>query len=138
MISGWNPNSCRKVQKMIAEQVRRGRMFLLDDTRGRTYIDARMYDDVDPTPLNELAEALARADDPRLIKSFLESLLTENEVTDISSRWTLVRLIARGMSQRTISRELGLSLCKITRGSRELKKDDSPFAHMIRLYQKNI
>jgi TrpR family trp operon transcriptional repressor len=127
MISDWNPNSCKKVQKMIPEQVRRGRMFLLDDTRGRTYIDARMYDDVDPTPLNELAEALARADDPGLIKSFLESLLTENEVTDISSRWTLVRLIERGMSQRTISRELGLSLCKITRGSRELKKDDSPF-----------
>lgn len=96
-----------------------------------------MYDDVDPTPLNELAAALAQADDPQLIKAFLESLLTENEVTDISSRWTLVRLIERGMSQRTISKELGLSLCKITRGSRELKKDESPFAHMIRLYQQS-
>jgi TrpR family trp operon transcriptional repressor len=94
-----------------------------------------MYDDVDRTPLNELSEALARENDPRLIKGFLESLLTENEVNDISSRWTLVRLIDQGMSQRTISRELGLSLCKITRGSRELKKEDSPFAHMIRLYQ---
>jgi len=94
-----------------------------------------MNDDVDRTPLNELAEALAREDNPRLIKGFLESLLTENEVNDISSRWTLVRLIDRGMSQRNISRELGLSLCKITRGSRELKKENSPFAHMIRLYQ---
>jgi len=96
-----------------------------------------MYDDVDRVPLNELAEALAREDNPRLIKDFLESLLTKNEVSDISSRWTLVRLIDRGMSQRTISRELGLSLCKITRGSRELKKEDSPFAHMIRLYQSS-
>ena len=96
-----------------------------------------MYEDIDPTPLNELAHALAQAEDPELIKGFLESLLTENEVNDISLRWTLVRLIDRGMSQRTISRELGLSLCKITRGSRELKKDDSPFAHMIRLYQES-
>lgn len=96
-----------------------------------------MYEDIDPTPLNELAHALAQADDPELIKGFLESLLTENEVNDISSRWTLVRLIDRGMSQRTISRELGLSLCKITRGSRELKKDNSPFVHMIRLYQES-
>jgi TrpR family trp operon transcriptional repressor len=95
-----------------------------------------MYEDVDPTPLNELAQALAQAEDPEMIKGFLESLLTENEVNDISSRWTLVRLIERGMSQRTISRELGLSLCKITRGSRELKKDDSPFANMIHLYQE--
>lgn len=97
-------------------------------------LEISMYEDVDPAPLNELAHALAQADDPTLIKSFLESLLTENEVSDISSRWTLVRLIDRGMSQRNISRELGLSLCKITRGSRELKKGNSPFADMIRLY----
>jgi TrpR family trp operon transcriptional repressor len=97
-----------------------------------------MYDDIDPTPLNELSRALAMANDPELIKGFLESLLTENEVSDISTRWTLVRLIEHGMSQRTISRELGLSLCKITRGSRELKKEDSPFARMIRLYQESL
>ncbi len=45
-----------------------------------------MYEDVDPTPLNELAQALARAEDPEMIKGFLESLLTENEVNDISSK----------------------------------------------------
>ncbi len=96
-----------------------------------------MYEDIDRTPLNELSRALAQADSPELIKEFLESLLTENEVNDISSRWTLVRLIERGVSQRTISRELGLSLCKITRGSRELKKENSPFADMIHLYQES-
>ena len=95
-----------------------------------------MDEDVDLTPLNELSQALALENDPALIKIFLESLLTENEVTDISSRWTLVRLIERGMSQRSISRELGLSLCKITRGSKELKRENSPFAHMIRVYQE--
>ena len=96
-----------------------------------------MYDDVDRTPLNELSKILARENNPELIKSFLESLLTENEVNDISSRWTLVRLLERGMSQRTISKDLGLSLCKITRGSRELKKEDSSFAHMIKLYKQS-
>ncbi|MCG8451772.1 MAG: trp operon repressor [Spirochaetales bacterium] len=95
-----------------------------------------MYDDVDPTPLKELSLALAATDDPALIHAFLESLFTGNEVDDISSRWTLVRLIDRGMSQRAISRELGLSLCKITRGSRELKKEASPFASMIRQFEK--
>ena len=94
-----------------------------------------MYNDIDTAPLNELSLALAAADDPDLIKSFLESLLTENEVADISSRWTLVRLIDRGMSQRSISRELGLSLCKITRGSKELKKEDSPFRKMIEILE---
>jgi len=95
-----------------------------------------MYEDIDLNPLNELSFALAEADDPHLIKSFLRSLLTEKEVKDISSRWILVRLIVKGISQRAIARELGLSLCKITRGSRELKKKNSAFAHMIRLYQR--
>jgi len=103
---------------------------------GEIYSENSMYEDIDLNSLNELSSALAEADDPHLIKSFLRSLLTENEVKDISSRWTLVRLIEKGISQRTIARELGLSLCKITRGSRELKRKNSPFAHMIRLYQQ--
>ena len=94
-----------------------------------------MNEEIDSTPLRELSQVLALADSPQLIEEFLKSLLTENEVGDISSRWTLVRLIETGMSQRTISRELGLSLCKITRGSRELKREGSPFARMIELFK---
>jgi len=40
------------------------------------------------------------------------------------------------MSQRNIAKDLGLSLCNITRGSKELKKEDSPFAVMIEEYKK--
>lgn len=96
-----------------------------------------MYKDIDPSPLIELSQVLAMEDDPTVIKEFLKCLLTENETTDISSRWTLVRLIDKGLSQRAISKELGLSLCKITRGSRELKKENSAFAHMIRIFLEN-
>ncbi|NLK61659.1 MAG: transcriptional regulator, partial [Treponema sp.] len=39
-----------------------------------------------------------------------------------------------GTTQREIAKKMGLSLCKITRGSRELKKEDSPFKKMIDLY----
>lgn len=86
-------------------------------------------------PLEELSRVLASADDPVLIRDFLRSLLTEHEVKDISSRWILVRLLDKGMSQRGIAEELGLSLCKITRGSRELKKPSSPFKKMLRLFE---
>lgn len=78
---------------------------------------------------------MAKADDPDMILAFLESILTEYELDEVSKRWALVRLIEEGMSQRQISRELGVSLCKITRGSKELKKSDSPFAWMIGLYR---
>lgn len=96
-----------------------------------------MCEEIDTLPLNELSEVLAQAKDPKLIKNFLDSLLTKSEVAAISSRWALVRLLSMGVSQRTIARELGLSLCKITRGSKELKKVDSPFAKMIGIYKKS-
>lgn len=82
----------------------------------------------------ELCEALSLAKDADLIKEFLACLLTPNELAEVSSRWALVREIDAGTTQREIARILGLSLCKITRGSRELKKEDSPFKRMIDIY----
>jgi TrpR family transcriptional regulator, trp operon repressor len=84
--------------------------------------------------LNEIAEALSKINDPSLIEEFLKSILTDNEVKDISSRWELVKLLDRGLSQRKIADKLKLSLCKITRGSKELKKENSAFKKVIRDY----
>jgi TrpR family transcriptional regulator, trp operon repressor len=86
--------------------------------------------------LKEIAIALAATGDEELIEAFLKSILTRNEVVEISSRWELVKLLDNGMSQRKISERLGLSLCKITRGSKELKKSQSPFKEMIEKYKE--
>jgi len=85
----------------------------------------------------ELVKALSRTDDSELIEDFLRSLLTDNEVYEVSSRWALVKLIDSGVTQRQISRDLGLSLCKITRGSKELKKEDSSFRKMLNLINQS-
>jgi TrpR family trp operon transcriptional repressor len=87
-------------------------------------------------PLGELARALAAADDPQFIEEFLASLFTEAEISEMGKRWALVRLLDDGVSQRNIARQLGLSLCKITRGSKELKKENSSFQRMIDLYKR--
>lgn len=83
--------------------------------------------------LAHLAEALSRCNDPELMEDFLMSLLTPRELHDVSFRWELVNLIQQGVSQRKIANQLGVSLCKITRGSKELKKEGSPFNRMIHL-----
>lgn len=87
--------------------------------------------------LKELSHALALTDDAGLIEEFLRSILTDTEVKEISARWALVRMIDEGKSQRRIAQELGLSLCKITRGSRELKRERSPFKRMIELLKSS-
>ena len=84
---------------------------------------------------NELVSAISATSDKDLLADFLRSLLTEYELDEITKRWALVRLIDDGMSQRNIAKELGLSLCKITRGSRELKKENSAFARMISIFK---
>lgn len=75
--------------------------------------------------LAELATLLHQLPDPGLGARFLRELLTPAEIEAISFRWELVKRLDRGQSQRSIAGELGLSLCKITRGSRVLKQPDS-------------
>ncbi len=81
--------------------------------------------------LQEMSRVLSAAHDPQLVEDFLYSLLTKAEADEIAKRWALVKRIAQGVPQRAIAAELGLSLCKITRGSRELKKEKSAFKSML-------
>ena len=71
--------------------------------------------------LGELCVAIAALRRPEEVRDFLRALLTPPERARIALRWRLVCLLATGMKQRAIATRLGLSLCKITRGSRELK-----------------
>ncbi len=82
------------------------------------------------TNIAEMAQALSNAA-PTLIEEFLYSLFTASEADEIAKRWALVKQIANGRPQREIAKDLGLSLCKITRGSRELKKESSAFKKML-------
>ena len=80
--------------------------------------------------ISEMARALEGADSP-LIENFLYSILTPAEADEMAKRWALVKELARGSPQRRIAEDLGLSLCKITRGSRELKKENGAFRILL-------
>jgi len=84
--------------------------------------------------VKEVAGFLALIRDAELIEDFLRCLLTNNELNEIDRRWELVKRLDRGISQRQIARDLGMSLCKITRGSKELKKQNSAFKRILQKY----
>lgn len=73
----------------------------------------------------ELAEAFCRIDKPAVMSKFFEEIFTPAEIDDFVLRWRLMEMLLEGVPQREISSELGISLCKITRGSRILKKKNS-------------
>ena len=81
--------------------------------------------------IEEMCRVLAETKDRELLESFFGCLLTPAEMADIASRWALVKALRDGRSQREIAKSLGISLCKITRGSRELKKPDSAFQRIL-------
>ncbi|MDR0582955.1 MAG: trp operon repressor [Treponema sp.] len=84
----------------------------------------------------ELAEVLSMTKDSGLIEDFLRCLLTPAETADIAARWALVKALNEKTPQREIAKNLGVSLCKITRGSRELKKPNSAFARILAITEK--
>ncbi len=69
----------------------------------------------------DVAAVLAGLDRKEDVRVFMKALLTPWERGCIALRWRLVGLLAEGMQQRVIAKKLGISTCKITRGSRELR-----------------
>ena len=90
-----------------------------------------MTEQDDHKAIEELARVLASCDDKNLIRDFLHSAAHPQRTAQCSQPLGVTKLIQQGMSQRKIAEKLGLSLCKITRGSKELKAENSSFRTMI-------
>ncbi len=87
--------------------------------------------------LTRFAEAVARVTDPRELEKFLSELLTPAELHDLVLRWELLELLEQGVSQRKVAEALGVSLCKITRGAKILKRPDSVAARVLAQTKKH-
>lgn len=70
----------------------------------------------------ELSSLLLSIDNLEELNSFLDDMLTNKEIEDIIQRYLLMDDLWRGKSQRDIASERSMSLCRITRGSKMLKK----------------
>ena len=87
-------------------------------------------DDAVQQSLNEICHILTSSDE-KMAFEFIECLFTPAERKDIANRWLLVKEIDKGTTQREIAKKFGMSLCKITRGSKELRKPDSAFRKIL-------
>jgi TrpR family transcriptional regulator, trp operon repressor len=69
----------------------------------------------------ELIEVFAAIRDSATMRRFFREIFTRSEIADLSLRWKLMKMLKSGTPQRRIALELGISLCKITRGARLIK-----------------
>lgn len=67
---------------------------------------------------------------PRSTKEWdmlLNDLLTPQERDSLIERWQIIQLLHKGIPQREIAKKLGVSISKITRGSRVLQEGKGSF-----------
>ncbi len=72
-----------------------------------------------------LLQVILSIDDPDNLEQLFKDIFTPSELDDLSLRWKLLQDLHNGMTQRKIAKKYGISLCKITRGSKLLKDKDS-------------
>ncbi|TSC56140.1 MAG: TrpR family transcriptional regulator, trp operon repressor [Parcubacteria group bacterium Greene0714_21] len=72
------------------------------------------------------------APDQKLLRAFLEDILTPTEYKEIPIRWQIVKQLACGIPQREIAKNLHVSIATITRGSRELLNKKGGFQQIIK------
>lgn len=75
--------------------------------------------------MNDLAEVFTKIKDITIMKKFMNEILTDAERKDLNLRWELMQKLQEQTPQREISSQLGVSLCKITRGAKILKDSES-------------
>jgi TrpR family transcriptional regulator, trp operon repressor len=68
------------------------------------------------------------------MRRFIGEVLTPAERRNLGLRWQLMRMLAAGVPQRAIATRLGISLCKITRGSAILRQRNSVSRRILRGY----
>lgn len=81
----------------------------------------------------ELINLLTQIRDFKLMNKFMEDILTPVEFENITTRWQIIKQLAKGVPQRKIADKLGVSIAKISRGSRELRDKKGGFKEILKM-----
>ncbi len=75
--------------------------------------------------ISEISQTIRQLKTDDEVQSFLQEVLTQAELDDLSKRWRILKMLDEGYTQREIAKILNVSLCKITRGSQIINDKNS-------------
>jgi TrpR family transcriptional regulator, trp operon repressor len=84
-----------------------------------------------------LLQALCAIDDPVEMRRVLSDLLTRSELAALQKRWAILCLLREGIPQREIARQIGGSLCNVTRGARLMRDKSCASAALMDRLEKS-
>lgn len=79
----------------------------------------------------EFINVLSSIKNPQVLDAFMEDILTQKEFSEIVTRWQIIKQLSMGIPQREIAAKLGVSIAKITRGSREWQDASGGFRKVL-------
>lgn len=75
--------------------------------------------------------------DTNLLGEFFTDLLTPAEYREITIRWQIVKQLNKGISQRKIAENLGISVATVSRGARVMLGPKGGFHRALTLIRAN-
>lgn len=87
-----------------------------------------------PSPADEaeLLASLCTVRDPAELRRIMGELLTPSEYAALLRRWTILKMLSDGHTQRETARAIGGSLCNVTRGARVLRTGTAATLKLLR------
>lgn len=87
-----------------------------------------------PSPADEaeLLAGLCTIRDPAQLRRIMGELLTPSEYAALLRRWTILKMLSDGHTQRETARAIGGSLCNVTRGARVLRTGTAATLQLLR------
>ncbi|HYF04543.1 MAG TPA: Trp family transcriptional regulator [Patescibacteria group bacterium] len=83
--------------------------------------------------INELVHVLSEAGkDKRVLREFLEDLLTPAELSEVSARWQIAKLIKKQVPHHEVAKQTHTAVATVTRGSREMRNPHGGFQLMLK------
>ena len=82
--------------------------------------------------ISKISAILALQNNSNDIENFIIEMLTESELETLSKRWQILEMLSEGKTQREISKDLSVSLFKVTRGAKILKNQKSKIAQYFK------
>ncbi len=81
--------------------------------------------------LHELCDLFTRLKKRTEALVFLKDILTPRELASVVERWQIIKRLARHKTHREISKELKVSIDKVTRGAKALRHGHGGFGRML-------
>lgn len=73
----------------------------------------------------EIAKIIKSLNNDKEILAFFNEIMTNTELETLSKRWQIIKLLLKNTTQRKIAQDLNVSLCKVTKGAKILKSENS-------------